>query len=190
MIGEFETVHFSDIIWPDQCFSFTDTLCTACQVPNSVFAAFFWLGYFNSCLNPFIYACTSKHFKRAFQRILCRKRWHKKRALASAASCRNNSVWSKRTSTGNVALKIMPSSSHSSNDTANKSVSTSNVMLNMIPSINFPSPDLGGFNGGRTCSVILRSAPNLNSVERLDDIKCFSSYLHRSRKSEPRAYQF
>ncbi|KAF2363072.1 G protein-coupled receptor rhodopsin-like [Trinorchestia longiramus] len=159
-----------------------DTLCLACQVPDAVFGAFFWLGYFNSCLNPFIYACTSKHFKRAFQRILCRKKWHKKRALASAASCRNNSTWSKRTSTGNIAHNVMASSSHSSNDTAIKSVSTSNVQLNMIPSINFPSPD-HSFSGGRACSVILRSAPNLNSVDKLDDVKCFASHQHRSRGS-------
>uniref|UniRef100_A0A8B9P8R3 Adrenoceptor alpha 1B n=1 Tax=Apteryx owenii TaxID=8824 RepID=A0A8B9P8R3_APTOW len=30
----------------------------------------FWLGYFNSCLNPIIYPCSSKEFKRAFIQIL------------------------------------------------------------------------------------------------------------------------
>ncbi|XP_053572193.1 alpha-1A adrenergic receptor [Bombina bombina] len=30
----------------------------------------FWLGYFNSCINPIIYPCSSKEFKRAFIRIL------------------------------------------------------------------------------------------------------------------------
>uniref|UniRef100_A0A4W3IGE2 Adrenoceptor alpha 1D n=1 Tax=Callorhinchus milii TaxID=7868 RepID=A0A4W3IGE2_CALMI len=37
----------------------------------------FWLGYFNSCINPIIYPCSSKEFKRAFIRLLkcqCRRR--------------------------------------------------------------------------------------------------------------------
>ncbi|XP_048396626.1 alpha-1D adrenergic receptor isoform X1 [Stegostoma tigrinum] len=42
-----------------------------------VFKVIFWLGYFNSCINPIIYPCSSKEFKRAFIRLLkcqCRKR--------------------------------------------------------------------------------------------------------------------
>uniref|UniRef100_H3AX37 Alpha-1B adrenergic receptor n=2 Tax=Latimeria chalumnae TaxID=7897 RepID=H3AX37_LATCH len=47
--------------------------------PETVFKVIFWLGYFNSCLNPIIYPCFSKEFKRAFIRILkcqCRRRKH------------------------------------------------------------------------------------------------------------------
>ncbi|XP_071532944.1 alpha-1A adrenergic receptor-like [Panulirus ornatus] len=51
-----------------------DSLCSRCHISETLFATFFWLGYFNSCLNPFIYACTSREFKRAFKRILCRGR--------------------------------------------------------------------------------------------------------------------
>lgn len=47
--------------------------------PETLFKVIFWLGYFNSCLNPIIYPCSSKEFKRAFIRILrcqCRRqRW-------------------------------------------------------------------------------------------------------------------
>ncbi|XP_051888376.1 alpha-1A adrenergic receptor-like [Pristis pectinata] len=45
-----------------------------------VFKVIFWLGYFNSCINPIIYPCSSKEFKRAFTRLLkcqCRRRRHR-----------------------------------------------------------------------------------------------------------------
>ncbi|KAM9311514.1 alpha-1B adrenergic receptor [Gastrophryne carolinensis] len=38
--------------------------------PETVEKVIFWLGYFNSCINPIIYPCSSKEFKRAFIRIL------------------------------------------------------------------------------------------------------------------------
>uniref|UniRef100_A0A4X2KW59 Alpha-1D adrenergic receptor n=1 Tax=Vombatus ursinus TaxID=29139 RepID=A0A4X2KW59_VOMUR len=44
---------------------------------EGVFKVIFWLGYFNSCVNPIIYPCSSKEFKRAFLRLLrcqCRRR--------------------------------------------------------------------------------------------------------------------
>ncbi|XP_043917928.1 alpha-1D adrenergic receptor-like [Protopterus annectens] len=42
-----------------------------------LFKVIFWLGYFNSCVNPIIYPCSSKEFKRAFIRLLrcqCQRR--------------------------------------------------------------------------------------------------------------------
>ncbi|KAM4841946.1 alpha-1D adrenergic receptor [Thomomys bottae] len=45
--------------------------------PEGVFKVIFWLGYFNSCVNPLIYPCSSREFKRAFLRLLrcqCRRR--------------------------------------------------------------------------------------------------------------------
>nr|XP_040029980.1 alpha-1A adrenergic receptor-like [Gasterosteus aculeatus aculeatus] len=44
-----------------------------------VFKVIFWLGYFNSCLNPIIYPCYNREFKLAFIRILrcqCHQRQH------------------------------------------------------------------------------------------------------------------
>ncbi|CAL8113232.1 unnamed protein product [Orchesella dallaii] len=61
-------------------------LCENC-IPEWIFSVCFWLGYFNSCLNPVIYACTSREFQRAFRRILCRKtppRPHLSRAVYRA----------------------------------------------------------------------------------------------------------
>ncbi|XP_077448510.1 alpha-1A adrenergic receptor-like [Stigmatopora argus] len=46
--------------------------------PETFFNVIFWLGYFNSCLNPIIYPCYSREFKQAFGRIL-RCRWKRKR---------------------------------------------------------------------------------------------------------------
>lgn len=57
--------------------SHTEALCSTCNIPSPLFSCCFWLGYCNSCLNPFIYASTSREFKRAFSKILCgrRARW-------------------------------------------------------------------------------------------------------------------
>ncbi|KAK2849251.1 hypothetical protein Q5P01_009085 [Channa striata] len=38
--------------------------------PELLFKVIFWLGYFNSCLNPIIYPCYNREFKLAFIRIL------------------------------------------------------------------------------------------------------------------------
>ncbi|XP_068178375.1 alpha-1A adrenergic receptor [Antennarius striatus] len=49
----------------------------ALKPSETVFKVVFWLGYFNSCINPMIYPCSSKEFKRAFTRVLrcqCHKR--------------------------------------------------------------------------------------------------------------------
>ncbi|CAM4730322.1 unnamed protein product [Leuciscus chuanchicus] len=58
--------------------------------PDTVFKITFWLGYFNSCLNPIIYPCFSQEFKKAFQNILhghCLSRTH--RTWSPPASCRD-----------------------------------------------------------------------------------------------------
>lgn len=42
----------------------------AMKASDTVFKIVFWLGYFNSCINPIIYPCSSQEFKKAFQNIL------------------------------------------------------------------------------------------------------------------------
>ncbi|XP_023713291.1 alpha-1A adrenergic receptor [Cryptotermes secundus] len=52
-----------------------DAACPTCDVAG-LFNFAFWLGYFNSCINPFIYACSSRELRRAFRGIICWKRKH------------------------------------------------------------------------------------------------------------------
>ncbi|XP_061554772.1 alpha-1A adrenergic receptor-like [Phycodurus eques] len=42
----------------------------SCKPPETLFKITFWLGYFNSCINPIIYPCFSKEFKKAFHNVL------------------------------------------------------------------------------------------------------------------------
>jgi len=46
-----------------------DVFCAKCTQPF-VFVVFFWLGYCNSAINPFVYALCSKDFRFAFRRLL------------------------------------------------------------------------------------------------------------------------
>uniref|UniRef100_A0A1A9VFV0 Octopamine receptor beta-2R n=1 Tax=Glossina austeni TaxID=7395 RepID=A0A1A9VFV0_GLOAU len=46
------------------------TLCDSCSVPNIVVAILFWIGYFNSTLNPLIYAYFNRDFREAFRNTL------------------------------------------------------------------------------------------------------------------------
>ncbi|XP_036404017.1 alpha-1A adrenergic receptor-like isoform X1 [Megalops cyprinoides] len=73
--------------------------------PETLFKVIFWLGYFNSCLNPIIYPCYSREFKLAFIRILkcqCRRRrrpgW---RAYNYRGSTFNSSSHSRKDSSDN-----------------------------------------------------------------------------------------
>ncbi|XP_034406186.1 alpha-1A adrenergic receptor-like [Cyclopterus lumpus] len=58
--------------------------------PETFFKVIFWLGYFNSCLNPIIYPCYSREFKQAFIRIL-RCRWKRKRQAYQNSRCHQGS---------------------------------------------------------------------------------------------------
>ncbi|KAK5866132.1 hypothetical protein PBY51_020346 [Eleginops maclovinus] len=53
----------------------------ALKPSETVFKVVFWLGYFNSCINPMIYPCSSKEFQRAFTRILRCQCHQRKRVL-------------------------------------------------------------------------------------------------------------
>ncbi|XP_023665228.1 alpha-2 adrenergic receptor-like [Paramormyrops kingsleyae] len=48
----------------------------SCEIPETLFKFFFWIGYCNSSLNPVIYTIFNQDFRRAFQKILC-KSWKK-----------------------------------------------------------------------------------------------------------------
>ncbi|XP_043368439.1 alpha-2C adrenergic receptor [Dermochelys coriacea] len=46
----------------------------ACEVPETLFKFFFWIGYCNSSLNPVIYTIFNQDFRRSFKHILFKKR--------------------------------------------------------------------------------------------------------------------
>ncbi|EFA10769.1 octopamine receptor beta-2R isoform X1 [Tribolium castaneum] len=46
------------------------SLCTTCECPDMVVGILFWIGYFNSTLNPLIYAYFNKDFREAFKNTL------------------------------------------------------------------------------------------------------------------------
>ena len=56
----------------------SDSLCPDCYVPPLLFKLFFWLGYCNSTMNPIIYTCSSREFRRAFLSTLCCTRCHRR----------------------------------------------------------------------------------------------------------------
>ncbi|XP_053189849.1 alpha-2C adrenergic receptor [Scomber japonicus] len=45
-----------------------------CEIPETLFKFFFWIGYCNSSLNPVIYTIFNQDFRRSFKKILC-KSW-------------------------------------------------------------------------------------------------------------------
>ena len=52
----------------------TSNLCDHCHTPPVVVSILFWVGYFNSALNPIIYAFFNRDFRFAFKRLLrCHK---------------------------------------------------------------------------------------------------------------------
>ncbi|KAL5283027.1 Htr4.2 family protein [Megaselia abdita] len=48
----------------------TTTLCESCLFPDIMIAILFWIGYFNSTLNPLIYAYFNRDFREAFRATL------------------------------------------------------------------------------------------------------------------------
>lgn len=59
----------------------TGSFFPALKPSETVFKVIFWLGYFNSCINPMIYPCSSKEFQRAFTRLLRCQCHHRRRVL-------------------------------------------------------------------------------------------------------------
>ncbi|CAF0802786.1 unnamed protein product [Didymodactylos carnosus] len=55
--------------------------------PGVIFSVCFWLGYCNSCFNPFIYAFSSREFRKAFKSILrCRPHYKKTSSMYRISS--------------------------------------------------------------------------------------------------------
>ncbi|KAH8332534.1 hypothetical protein KR074_004938 [Drosophila pseudoananassae] len=68
--------------------------CAVCQVPDIVVSILFWIGYFNSTLNPLIYAYFNRDFREAFRNtLLCLFcNWWKDRHLPLDIDIRRSSL--------------------------------------------------------------------------------------------------
>ncbi|XP_030370157.1 octopamine receptor beta-1R [Scaptodrosophila lebanonensis] len=65
----------------------TSSLCDSCITPRIVVGILFWIGYFNSALNPIIYAYFNRDFRAAFKKTL------KSCCPYAFINCRANSFW-------------------------------------------------------------------------------------------------
>lgn len=52
------------------CGYFPGSIFPSCKPSETIFKITFWLGYLNSCINPIIYPCFSREFKKAFTSVL------------------------------------------------------------------------------------------------------------------------
>lgn len=52
------------------CVCSLGSIFPSCKPSETIFKITFWLGYLNSCINPIIYPCFSREFKKAFQNVL------------------------------------------------------------------------------------------------------------------------
>ncbi|XP_045887532.1 alpha-1A adrenergic receptor-like [Micropterus dolomieu] len=93
--------------------------------PDVLFKVIFWLGYFNSCLNPIIYPCYNREFKLAFIRILRCQCHQRKRPGWRAYNYRSSNF---------------SSSGHSRKGSADHNSSCLNGSQRTLPSSASPSP--------------------------------------------------
>lgn len=102
--------------------------------PDVLFKVIFWLGYFNSCLNPIIYPCYNREFKLAFIRILkcqCHQRkrpgWraynYRSSNISSSGNSRKGSA-DHNSSCLNGSQRTLPSSASPSPSYLSKSLPT------------------------------------------------------------------
>lgn len=52
------------------CVCSLGSIFPSCKPSETIFKITFWLGYLNSCINPIIYPCFSREFKKAFHNVL------------------------------------------------------------------------------------------------------------------------
>lgn len=65
IMGTFILCWLPFFLWYDSV-----SLCTTCECPEIVVSIVFWIGYFNSTLNPLIYAYFNRDFREAFKNTL------------------------------------------------------------------------------------------------------------------------
>lgn len=80
------------VLWlPFFCTNLAYGLCESCRVPDGLFAAFTWLGYLSSGVNPCIYTYLNPDFRSAFRNIIaCRGRRSRFRYCRTVAGVTND----------------------------------------------------------------------------------------------------
>ncbi|KAK7934215.1 hypothetical protein WMY93_005111 [Mugilogobius chulae] len=104
----------------------TGSMFPAYRPSDTVFKITFWLGYFNSCINPIIYPCSNQEFKKAFQSLLgCLKETPRPLHLSQSQGLQgrpnslgldNNRTPSRLSPSSSIALSRTPSSRDDSTD--------------------------------------------------------------------------
>nr|XP_023679640.1 alpha-1A adrenergic receptor-like [Paramormyrops kingsleyae] len=115
--------------------------------PETLFKVIFWLGYFNSCLNPIIYPSYNREFKQAFLRILRCQCHRRKRPGWNAYNYRSPQL-----TPSNHLRKEFLDEHFSSFNGSHRTVSSANPSLSCVSNSPEPGSEMGGFNGWDPCS--------------------------------------
>nr|XP_019959070.1 PREDICTED: alpha-1A adrenergic receptor-like [Paralichthys olivaceus] len=111
----------------------------SCKPSETIFKITFWLGYLNSCINPIIYPCFSREFKKAFHNVL------RGRCLRTASP------------PGHITTHSCSSgpASNTSDPSAQSSISASSCCC--CTSLSTPSPSDGGSSPARSAQTQSKS---------------------------------
>lgn len=85
----FMSLFFSLVALDSNRYNISSLCGDACQTPRYIVTTVFWIGYFNSALNPVIYAYFNREFRYAFQRTL--KVWYTLKDFPKT----NSLIWKK-----------------------------------------------------------------------------------------------
>uniref|UniRef100_A0A672LLR7 Alpha-1A adrenergic receptor n=1 Tax=Sinocyclocheilus grahami TaxID=75366 RepID=A0A672LLR7_SINGR len=141
---------------------------------DTVFKITFWLGYFNSCINPIIYPCSSHEFKKAFLSVLgarcLRKRSTPSHALYQSHSPRHGQSQilgltsrdnpSRLSPSSSIALSRSPSSQHGREWQApSRTSSAGTTGVSAGVSVGAKVAGMCGKNLLRTCCCVRKDSP-------------------------------
>lgn len=87
------------------------TMCgDLCRYPPIVGSMLFWIGYFNSCLNPIIYAYFNRDFRTAFKKLLRIDKMPCERNGSDPSSRALNTAFSEHRDSANINVRLSNSS--------------------------------------------------------------------------------
>ncbi|XP_026073059.1 alpha-1A adrenergic receptor-like [Carassius auratus] len=111
----FLSPRISCVVWQKNSSSSEGSIFPEYKPSDTVFKITFWLGYFNSCINPIIYPCSSQEFKKAFLSVLgarcLRKRSTPSHAIYQSHSHRHGQLQILGLTSRDNPSRLSPSSS-------------------------------------------------------------------------------